>query len=75
MLLVADDRLIHTAICDTGGQGGEEFDFCKPRTVGSVRIDYAFTEIIRPPAGQTTIRLPAPTAPERPRAGERVPLG
>lgn len=57
VLRVTEDRLIPTGLAEVGSPGVEEFDFRQPRTVGSVRIDHAFTGLVRQATGQAIVRL------------------
>lgn len=57
VLQVTEDRLIPTELAQVGSPGAEEYDFRQSRPVGSVRIDHAFTGLIRHPTGQATVRL------------------
>ena len=57
VLQVTKDRLIPTALAEVGSPGAEEYDFRQVQPVGSVRIDHAFTGLIRNPTGKATVRL------------------
>lgn len=57
VLRVTEDRLVPTTLGDVQSPGLEEFDFREPRHVGPVRIDHAFTGLIRNSKDEATVRL------------------
>lgn len=57
VLQVTEDRLIPTSVGAVDTPGLDQLDFREPRRLGSVRIDHAFTALIRRGQDQATVRL------------------
>jgi aldose 1-epimerase len=69
-----DDALLHApgrVVLHTDDRGlpkdaepveGTEYDFTRPRTIGSIRLDHAFTDLHRGPDGLARVELANPTS-------------
>jgi aldose 1-epimerase len=55
--LVTDERSLPTGLEPVRGT---DLDFTDPRTIGSTRMDTAFTDLRRDPSGRTSVRLEQP---------------
>lgn len=61
VLAVTADRLIPIGLRPVDAEDPERFDFRRPRRIGAVELDHAYTGLERDAAGSATVRLTDPT--------------